>query len=216
MTFPIKRFIKLIFGLFLYALGVVFAIQANIGYAPWTVFHAGLASTLGMTIGLATISVGALIVILDFILGEKVGMGTILNMLLIGTFMDGLLALDLIPASTTFAGGVMLLIAGQFIIALASYFYIGSAFGAGPRDSLMIALARKTGFPIGICRSLVEVTAVIVGWQLGGMVGVGTIIAAFGIGFCVQITFQALHFDTTAIEHETLAQTFSAKGSQAS
>ena len=102
-----------------------------------------------------------------------------------------------------------MMILGLYIIALGSYFYIGSGFGAEPRDSLMVALKRKTGLPIGLCRGMIEVSAVLIGWILGGLVGVGTIISALAIGFCVQSTFKILRFEATTIQHETLIETLS-------
>ncbi|MFA5564150.1 MAG: hypothetical protein WDA32_08185, partial [Candidatus Caldatribacteriota bacterium] len=89
-----------------------------------------------------------------------------------------------------------------------TYLYIDTGFGAGPRDGLMVALARITKLPIGICRGVIEFMAVVSGWLLGGMVGIGTVLAAFGIGFCVQITFYFLKFDATKVEHETIAYTY--------
>ena len=207
MATYIKRLFTLFLGLTLYAFGIVFAIQAQIGYAPWEVFHVGMSTTMGISIGTASILAGLVIGVIGILLGEKVGIGTILNMFLIGMILDWIMILNFIPVASNFIVGVLMLILGLFTIALGSYFYIGSAFGAGPRDGLMVALTRLTKLPIGICRGGVELAAVIIGWQLGGMVGVGTIIAAFGIGFCVQFTFQLLHFDTTTIKHETLGQT---------
>lgn len=208
------RLFKLFLGLTLYALGIVFAIQAQIGFAPWEVFHVGLADTFGISIGTASILVGVIIGAIVIFLGEKVGIGSILNMFLIGMILDWILLSGIIPAASNFFVGLLMLILGLFTIALGSFFYIGSAFGAGPRDSLMIALTRITKLPIGICRGSVELAAVIIGWKLGGMVGIGTVIAAFGIGFCVQFTFQLLNFDTTTIEHETLGQTLTLIRSQ--
>lgn len=209
-----NRLFKLFLGLTLYALGIVFAIQAQIGFAPWEVFHVGLADTFGISIGTASILVGVVIGAIVIFLGEKVGIGSILNMFLIGMILDWILLSGIIPAASNFFVGLSMLILGLFTIALGSYFYIGSAFGAGPRDSLMIALTRITKLPIGICRGSVELAAVIIGWKLGGMVGIGTVIAAFGIGFCVQLTFHLLKFDTTTIEHETLGQTLTLIRSQ--
>jgi uncharacterized membrane protein YczE len=100
-----------------------------------------------------------------------------------------------------------MMVAGIVTISLATYFYISAAFGSGPRDSLMVAVTRKTRLPVGFCRGSIEILAVIVGWQLGGKVGVGTILFAFLIGFFVQTTFKALKFDATDISHETLDQT---------
>ncbi len=202
------RLLRLFCGLFLYAVGIVVTLNANIGYAPWEVFHVGFSKTTGISLGTASIIVGAIILILTILLGEKVGLGTILNMVLIGVFLDVILGLHIIPSTHNFAIGILMLIAGLFIIALASYFYIGSAFGAGPRDSLMVALTRKTRLPVGVCRGTIELLAVFAGWRLGGMFGIGTIISAFAIGFCVQTTFKLLRFDTTKIQHETLGLTY--------
>jgi len=116
--------------------------------------------------------------------------------------------LNLIPIAKSLAAGIGMLILGLFVIAAGSYFYLKSAFGAGPRDSLMVFLNRKTKLPIGVCRSLVELTATLVGWALGGMVGIGTIVSGFMIGFCIQIVFTIFKFDVKAVKHETLKQTF--------
>lgn len=202
------RLLRLLLGLFLYSLGIVVTIRANIGYAPWDVFHVGLAKTIGINIGTASIIVGVIIVIATLLLGEKLGLGTILNMVLIGIFLDMLLGFNIIPVPGNFVLGIIMNVAGLFIIALASYFYIGSAFGAGPRDSLMVALRRITKLPVGFCRGTIELLAVFFGWRLGGMIGIGTIISALAIGFCVQITFRLLKFEATEVKHETLDQTF--------
>ena len=202
------RLLRLVLGLFLYALGIVITMNAHIGYAPWDVFHAGFAKTIGMNIGTASIITGVIIVIITLLFGEKLGLGTVLNMVLIGVFLDILLGFHIIPVASNFVFGIIMIIVGLFIIALASFFYIGSAFGAGPRDSLMVALTRKTGLPVGVCRGTIELLAVFVGWMLGGMIGIGTIISAFVIGFCIQTTFKLLKFDATGIKHETLDKTY--------
>lgn len=202
------RFLRLILGLFLYSLGIVVTMNANIGYAPWDAFHVGLGKATGISIGTASILTGVVIVIITIVLGEKLGLGTILNMVLIGVFLDMIMAFHIIPVLNNMPLGIIMLVAGLFIIALASYFYIGSGFGAGPRDSLMVALTRKTGLPIGVCRGSIELIAALIGWILGGMLGVGTVISAMVIGFCVQTTFKLLKFDATAVNHETLDVTF--------
>jgi uncharacterized membrane protein YczE len=202
------RLLRLIWGLFLYALGIVVTLNAHIGYAPWDVLHVGISKTAGISIGNASIIIGIIIGIVVILLGEKLGLGTILNMIVIGMFMDIILRINIIPVLNNLGLGIIMLIVGLFIISLASYFYIGSGFGAGPRDSLMVALTRKTGLAVGICRGIIELLAVFVGWSFGGMLGIGTIISAFAIGFCVQITFKLLKFDATKVKHETLDQTY--------
>ena len=204
------RFLRLILGLFLYSLGIVFTLNAQIGYAPWEVLHTGIAKTTGISIGTASIIMGVLIVIVTISLGEKLGLGTILNMFLIGVFLDIILALRIIPTTSNFIVGLIMLVLGLFTIALGSYFYIQSAFGAGPRDSLMVALTRKTGLPIGVCRGTMEILVVLIGWKLGGMVGIGTIISALLIGICIQTTFHLLKFNATEVQHQTLIQTYQA------
>jgi len=202
------RFLYMVLGLYFYALGIVVTIKANIGFAPWDVLHIGISNTIGISIGTVSILVGLILVVIVKLLGEKLGFGTLCNMLLIGIFMDFILKIDIIPKIENIILGILIMIIGLFIISLGSFFYIKSAFGAGPRDSLMVVLARKTKIPVGICRSTVELLATLGGWLLGGKVWVGTVISMIGIGFCIQITFKVLKFDVTAIKHETFMETF--------
>lgn len=204
----IKRLARLLLGLFIYGFGIVFTINASIGYAPWDVFHAGLANTLGITLGNASIGVGVLIVLVAMLLGERVGLGTLLNMVLIGVFIDLIMWLQIIPKSSNFFVGLLMMAVGMIVIAIATFFYIGSGFGAGPRDSLMVAVTRLTKLPVGICRATIEILAVLAGWLLGGLLGIGTVISALSIGFFVQMTFKVIKFDPTKVKHEGLADTF--------
>lgn len=201
------RLLRLIFGIFLYAVGIVVTLNANIGYAPWDVLHVGFANTVGISIGTASILAGFLTIIVAVLLGEKLGLGTIINMIFIGLFIDLIRATGIIPVVSSLAVGIVMLILGLFIIAVATYFYVGSGFGAGPRDSLMVAVTRKTKLPVGVCRGTIEVLAVFIGWRLGGMAGIGTVISALAIGFCVQLTFRFFKFNATAVQHETLGDT---------
>ena len=203
----VLRIINMLFGLFLYALGIVLALNANIGYAPWEVFHVGLAVQTGLSIGVASIVAGIAIVIIVTLCREKLGFGTLASMILTGVFIDMIMAMNIIPIMTNLVSGVIMLVTGLFIISAGSCFYIKSAFGAGPRDNLMVVLTRYTKLSIGICRSMVELAVTVVGWKLGGMVGIGTVISVFAIGLCVHIIFTAFNFDATAVQHETLQET---------
>ena len=203
-----KRFLirltNMITGLIFYATGIVLMINANIGYAPWEVFHVGLANTIGLSIGVTSIIAGIFIVIIVTVLGEKLGFGTICSMILTGIFIDIIFYLKIIPVINNLLSGIFMSISGMFIIAMGSFFYIRSAFGAGPRDNLMVVLARRTKLPVGLCRSIIELLVTIIGWLLGGMIGLGTIISVIAVGFCIQTVFKIFKFDVTAIEHETL------------
>ncbi len=203
------RTIKLIFGLFLYALGLVLSINANIGLAPWDAFTIGVSQVSSISYGKVSIITGIFILfIVVRFLKEKIGIGTVLNTVLIGVFVDIIQYLNLIPYLTNFFLGILMLLCGQFVVSLASYFYISTGFGCGPRDSLMVGLSKKfTNTPIGAIRGGIEGTVLFIGWLLGAKVGLGTLIAVFGMGFIIQTTFKLLHFDVKSIVHESIFQT---------
>lgn len=202
------RIIRLFWGLFLYAAGIVLTVRANIGLSPWDVLHQGLSLHTGLSFGDVNILVASVIVITVILMRERVGLGTVCNMFFIGVFINILMKYNLVPGMTTFVSGVAMLVSGLFVIAFASVFYIGAGYGAGPRDSLMVILARRTGRPVGLCRIGVEGTVLTLGWLLGGGAGLGTVISAFGIGFAVQIVFTLLRFNVRAIHHESFFETF--------
>jgi uncharacterized membrane protein YczE len=203
-----QRFSRLILGLFLYALGSFLTIQANIGLAPWEAFSMGCSQTLGISFGNAVVLSGLVILLAAYLLNEKVGFGTLLNVVLIGKFVDIIQASQLIPVMTQFSNGVALLVLGQIILCLGSYFYIGAALGCGPRDSLMVAISRR--FPntsIGIIRAIIEGSALLSGWLLGAKVGIGTVISVVSIGFWLQLTFRLLKFNVTEVKHDSMQTT---------
>ena len=202
------RILYLIIGTFFYALGIVITIRANIGYAPWDVFHVGLSNTTGITIGFASIAAGTTVIVIVTLCKEKIGLGTVLSMISTGGFIDLIISLDLVPLAANYIVGIVMLIIGLFVISFGTYFYINSALGAGPRDNLMVVMKRKTKLPVGVCRSIIELSVTLAGWLLGGMVGLGTVISVFMAGLSIQVTFTLLKFDVTAVKHETFKQTW--------
>lgn len=198
----ITSIIKLFFGLFLYAVGEVMTINAKLGLAPWDVFHQGLAKTFNITIGQATIIVSVIIVLVNSILRERIGWGTLSNMLLIGFFMDILMKNNLVPAFNNIILRTAMMLIGMFILGVASCIYLGVRLGAGPRDGLMIALTKKTGKSVRTIRTFIEVSVLIIGFILGGSVGVGTIIMAVLVGFFIQFVFKIFKFDVKKIQHK--------------
>jgi len=203
----ILRVLNLIFGTFLFAIGVVTSVRGHVGYAPWEVFHVGFSNTVGINLGLTTIVVGAFVLVFVAIAREKIGVGTALSVIFTGIFIDLVIMLDIIPVAPNYAVGMAMLLVGLYIISVGTYFYIRSAFGAGPRDSLMVVIRRKTKFPIGVCRGMLELTVTIAGWFLGGMVGAGTIVSVFALGLFIQLTFKMFKFDAAEVKHETIIQT---------
>lgn len=179
------RFAQLLIGLALFGAGCALMVRAGIGLDPWNVFGEGLSKQTGIGIGWVTNAVGFLVLLLWIPLRQKPGLGTVANILLVGTAMQGTLAL--IPAIEGWWLQLAVFLIGVVIVAIASGLYIGANFGPGPRDGLMTGLNQRFGWPIWASRLGVEVTVLIAGWLLGGTVGLGTILFALLIGPLVHI-----------------------------
>ncbi|EHQ90258.1 YczE/YyaS/YitT family protein [Desulfosporosinus youngiae] len=201
MSRIIQKLIRLFMGLFLYAIGIVLTINANLGLSPWDVFHQGITFLFGITMGQATIAVGILIIIISSVLGERLGWGTLFNMFFIGYFMDLIMLNHLIPISNNAVSGLMMMFLGMIIIGIASYFYIGAGIGSGPRDGLMIALTKKTHKSVRFIRNSLEINALLIGYLLGGYAGLGTLIMSIALGYIMQFEFKLLKFDINSIQH---------------
>lgn len=176
---------QLLVGLVLYGISLAMLIRADLGVGPWDVFSLGLAVHLPMSYGTATVVVSALVLLVWIPLRQRPGIGTLLNALLVGPAAD--LGLLLIPAIDGLWAQALLLAGSMVLLAFATGVYIAPQLGPGPRDGLMTGLVRVTGWPVWIVRTLIEGTALLVGWLLGGPVGVGTVIFAFGIGPLIGI-----------------------------
>lgn len=181
---------RLIVGLYLFGLGIAFQIRASLGLAPWDVFGQGIANITGLSFGLSTVLASALILILWIPLRQMPGLGTVFNALLIGPFVD--LSLQWVPAAP--ADNVAIQIGwylfGMVIIAVGTGVYIGARLGPGPRDGLMTGSVRKFGKPVWIVRTVIEGSAMLIGFALGGPVGLGTVLFVVGIGPMVQLSMR--------------------------
>jgi uncharacterized membrane protein YczE len=198
--------IRATLGFFLCACGTVMALNSKLGLSPWDVFHQGLTNVINITMGQASIMVGVAVVIITSMLGLEVGLGTITNMIVIGCFIDLIIDNGIIPICNNLFTGTLMMIGSLLVSAIGSYLYIGCEMGCGPRDGLMIALVKLTGKPISLIRFLIESAALIIGWALGGLVGIGTLITVFGIGYCVQIVYKTFKFDVSLLKHRNLKQ----------
>ena len=180
-----RRLPRLLFGLLLYGIGVALLVEADLGLAPWEVLHQGISFRTGIPIGTVGILTGLVVLLLWIPLGEKIGLGTVLNVILIGIVID--LTLWWWPRSEIpVTWQWVLLIGGTVTVALGSGFYIGAGLGPGPRDGLMTGLGKR-GIPIGWARAGIELTVLLIGYLLGGTVGIGTLVFAFGIGPLVAV-----------------------------
>lgn len=203
----VKRIGILVGGLAISGVGIALMLQANIGLEPWSVLQQGMAQTFGITYGMASIIVGITVILIAVFCGESFGIGTIANIAICGPTVDLILWLDLIPKMHSKTGGLVMLLIGMELLAIGTWMYMTSALGSGPRDALMVALAKKTSFSVGMCRSSVELIAILVGWMLGGQVGIGTIVTAVGIGFLFNLTFYFMHFRAAEVHQENLPET---------
>lgn len=195
------KLFRLMVGLYIFSIGIVMTINANLGLAPWDVLHQGIAKHAGMTIGEANILVGIAIIFINFFFKEKVGIGSLGNMYFVGVFIDQLMTQGWIPVYDNLLLQFSMMFAGMVIIAFGSYLYIGSGLGSGPRDALMVVLHTATGKSVGFVRNAIEIACMVVGMTLGGSFGIGTIIMATTIGFFIQIVFKLLKFDIGSVEH---------------
>ena len=183
------RWVMLIAGFIAWGTGLALFVRANLGLGPWDAFHQGLGRQAGITIGQASIVAGLFVLLLWIPLRQRPGIGTILNVLLIGPVTD--IGLQIIPQGIEpyWLRGLML-VAGMACIGFGSALYLPAGLGAGPRDGLMMGLNQKLGWSIRVSRTAVEASALGIGYLMGGKVGIGTLVFAFGIGPLVQFSLK--------------------------
>ena len=180
-----RRLAWLFFGLALFGVGVAMMVRAELGLSPWEVMHQGISFKTGILLGTVGILVGLLVLLLWIPLRERLGIGTISNVIVIGIVID--LTLWRMPEISSVPTRWVLLVGGVLLIGVATSIYIGAGLGPGPRDGLMTGLAKR-GWSIGWVRTGIEIGVLAAGWLLGGTVGVGTLLFAFGVGPIVQAT----------------------------
>jgi uncharacterized membrane protein YczE len=174
-----RRLPRLLIGILALGVGIAMMVEARLGVSPYDVLHQGLADLFGLSFGLVVILLGILVLLLWIPLGQRLGIGTVLNTLTVGLVVDAFL--DWVPDPQTLGVRWAYLLIGTLLVAFGIGLYIGAGLGPGPRDGLMTGIAAK-GYPLWLVRTGLELTALVAGWLLGGDVGVGTVIFAFGIG----------------------------------
>ena len=191
-----RRITQLVVGLFLYGFAIGMMVRAGIGVSPWDVLSQGISLHTGIAFGWVTNIVGALVLLFWIPLRQRPGIGTLLNVLLVGTSAQ--VGLWTIPAQHQLSLQVLLFAGGLALLAVATGLYIGAGFGPGPRDGLMTGIHARFGWRIWIVRTAIEVIVLVVGWLLGGNVGVGTVAFALLIGPMVNVTMPLLHVPVAA------------------
>ena len=180
-----STFFFLCFGLSLFGLGEGLLIVSFTGASPWSVLAQGISLNVNLTIGTITLLISIAVLILWIPLGQKPGMGTIFNALIIAIMID--LCIKYVPTPSNYIHQLLLAVISVIMVGIGGGIYLVSNLGAGPRDGLMIGLQKVTNFPIALVRATLEISVVSIGWYLGGTVGVGTLLFAFGIGPCVAL-----------------------------
>ena len=175
----------LVFGLILFGLGEGLLIVSFAGASPWSVLAQGISLNVNFSTGIITIFVSIGVLLLWLPLKQKPGIGTILNAIIIGLMID--VCINFVPTPENYINQVFLAIAAVLIVGLGGGIYLVANLGAGPRDGLMVGLQKKTNLPIALVRGAIEITVMSVGWYLGGIVGLGTLLFAFGIGPAVAL-----------------------------
>lgn len=200
------RIVQLVIGLICYGLALALMVRAAVGVAPWDVLTTGISRHVPLSFGVITVLTSFVVLLLWIPLKQKPGLGTLLNSLIIGPSAD--LGLHLLPHTTNLAVRIALFAAGLLLLAVATGFYIAPRLGPGPRDGLMTGLVRATRWKIWIVRTLIEGGVLLIGWLLGGNVGVGTVVFALGVGPLIGIFlpyFERRRAATIARHEERLA-----------
>ena len=173
------------FGLMLFGLGEGLLIVSFTGASPWSVLAQGISLNVNLSVGMITLIISLCVLILWIPLGQKLGMATVLNALIIAVMID--LCIKFVPTPSNYYNQLILAIISVITVGIGGGIYLVANLGAGPRDGLMVGLQKKTNLPIALVRATIEITVVSIGWYLGGTVGIGTLLFAFGIGPCVAL-----------------------------
>lgn len=192
-------------SLFVNGFGIYLTIQANIGAAPWDVFSLGLSRTLGILYGDASVAVSLAILLIDILLKEPIGLSMFIDAVVVGKSVDFFNHLGLVPSCSSLFASIPVMIIGLFIIGYTQMTYMISALGCGPRDTLLVGLKRRLPrIPIGAVSIALLSMVTLIGYLLGGPVGIGTLICAFLAGPIMQLSFESVKFDATKVRHQRL------------
>ena len=211
-SYALRFFHSAVTGQILCAVAIVLMLQANIGVSPWSVLKQGLTNVTGMTFGTADVLTNVLIITAAMLLGERIGFGSAFCVFIPGPIIDVIQHYELIPLQHSLLGGIIMMVVGIEVLALSTLVYMREELGSGPRDALMVALAKKTGRTAGFCRICLDAVVVVAGWLMGGQVGIGTIMSMFGTGTFIELTFRLAHISPKELGQESLGDTLRALG----
>ena len=203
----IVGWLQIVAGLFVFAFGVHLTIFANIGLAPWDCLGMGISYHTPFNYGISMTVMALIILGIDIILREKIGYGTVIDALLTGNFVQLFNSFNPLPLNDSLWKGILIMLAGFVFMALGMAIYMKSEQCCGPRDSLLVGLGKRLPrVPIGVVEILLWALVVLLGWLLGGPVGIGTVISTFGAGTVMQLVYNAIGFEPRSVRHRDAIQ----------
>ena len=201
------QWLQIVLGLLVFAFGVHLTIAANIGLAPWDCLGMGISLHTPLNYGLSMTALAVVVLLIDLLLRERIGFGTCIDALLTGNFVQLFNSLDPFPDNHSLWLGIPVMLAGLVFMALGMFLYMRCAQCCGPRDSLLVGIGKRLPrLPIGVVEILLWAAVLLVGWLLGGPVGVGTLISTFGAGAVMQMVYQLLRFEPREVRHRDVAE----------
>ena len=194
--------LRIVLGLLVFAFGVHLTIFANIGFAPWDCLGMGISYHTPLNYGLSMTLIAVTVLIIDIVLKEKIGYGTIIDALLTGNFIQIFNNINPLPLNTNIWLGIVIMVIGFIFMALGMAIYMKSEQCCGPRDALLVGLGKRMPkIPIGIVEVALWAAVLLIGWLLGGPVGIGTLISTFGAGLVMQLVYSLTHFEPRKLNH---------------
>ena len=202
-----RQWIRIILGLLLFAFGVHLTIWANIGLAPWDCLGMGISYHTPLNYGLSMTALAVVVLIIDLLLKERIGYGTVIDALLTGNFVQMYNDLNPFPDNDNLWLGIIVMLVGFVFMAVGMWVYMKGEQGCGPRDSLLVALGKRFHrLPIGLVEILLWAGVLLIGWLLGGPVGIGTLICTFGAGAVMQLVYSIVRFEPRNIKHRDVIE----------
>ncbi|MCR4712722.1 MAG: hypothetical protein K5707_10530 [Clostridia bacterium] len=200
--------VRIVGGLFVFAFGVHLTIRANLGLAPWDCFGMGISYHTPLNYGLSMTVMAIVILGIDLLMKEKIGFGTVIDALLTGNFVQLFNDLDHFPETKGVFIGILIILCGLAFMAIGQFFYMRAAQGCGPRDALLVGLGKRLHrLPIGAVQVLLWGTVLLIGWLLGGPVGIGTLVCTFCSGVVMQAIYTLIRFEPRSVVHQSFLET---------
>ena len=204
---PISSLFRIIFGLVIYSFGVYLTIYANIGLAPWDCLGMGIAKHTPLNYGSSMVLIGVCAIVIQLTLRERIGFATLFDALISGKLTQLFIDISPYPENHSLWLGIIFLLFGFLFIALGMYVYMSAECGCGPKDGLLVAIGKRMPkIPIGVVEMLLWTVVTLIGWLLGGSVGIGTVISTFGAGAVMHLFFDVIGFEPRKLEHKSLTE----------